>query len=68
MFIEVMIVALLAGMSPGPDFFLVTKNSLGYGRKIGVASALGISFALMIHVTYTILGAGHYYSEFTLCI
>jgi RhtB (resistance to homoserine/threonine) family protein len=51
-----MAIALLAGMSPGPDFFLVTKNSLGYGRKIGVASALGIATALMVHATYTILG------------
>jgi len=56
MFIEVMIVALLAGMSPGPDFFLVMKNSLGYGRKVGIASALGIAAALAVHASYTILG------------
>lgn len=56
MFIEVLIIALLAGMSPGPDFFLVMKNSLGYGRKVGMASALGISVALAIHSLYTILG------------
>ena len=43
-------------MSPGPDFFLVTKNSFGYGRKIGIASALGITVAMMVHATYTILG------------
>lgn len=56
MFIEVIVVALLAGMSPGPDFFLIMKNSLGYGRKVGIASALGIAAALAIHATYTILG------------
>lgn len=56
MFIEVMIIALLAGMSPGPDFFLVMKNSLEYGRKVGIASALGIAAALAIHASYTILG------------
>lgn len=56
MFIEVFIVALLAGMSPGPDFFLVMKNSLGHGRKVGSASALGIAAAMAIHATYTILG------------
>jgi RhtB (resistance to homoserine/threonine) family protein len=56
MFIEVMMVSLLAGMSPGPDFFLVMKNSLGYGRKVGNASALGIASAMAIHSTYTILG------------
>lgn len=56
MFFEVMIIALLGGMSPGPDFFLVTKNSFGYGRKIGIASALGITVAMLVHATYTILG------------
>jgi RhtB (resistance to homoserine/threonine) family protein len=56
LYIEVMLIALLAGMSPGPDFFLVMQNSLGYGRKIGIASAVGIAAALAIHATYTILG------------
>jgi RhtB (resistance to homoserine/threonine) family protein len=51
-----MIIALLAGMSPGPDFFLVMKNSLGYGRRVGIASALGIAAALAIHASYTIVG------------
>jgi RhtB (resistance to homoserine/threonine) family protein len=51
-----MIVALLAGMSPGPDFFLVMKNSLGYGRRVGMASAFGIAAALAVHASYTIVG------------
>ena len=56
MFFEVFLIALLAGISPGPDFFLVMKNSLGYGRRIGIASALGIATALIVHSSYTILG------------
>jgi RhtB (resistance to homoserine/threonine) family protein len=56
MHLQVMIVALLAGMSPGPDFFLVMKNSLGYGRRIGMASAAGIAAALAVHACYTIVG------------
>lgn len=55
-YIEIFIVALFAGMSPGPDFFLVMKNSLGYGRRAGIASALGIATALAFHASYTILG------------
>jgi RhtB (resistance to homoserine/threonine) family protein len=43
-------------MSPGPDLFIVMKNSLGYGKKIGIASAIGIAAALFIHVSYTIFG------------
>lgn len=56
MHLQVIAIALLAGMSPGPDFFLVLKNSLGYGRRIGIASALGIAVALVIHASYTIVG------------
>ncbi len=56
MFIQVFVIALLAGMSPGPDFFVVMKNSLCHGRKIGIATSMGIAAALLIHVTYTIIG------------
>lgn len=56
MFIEVFLVGILAGMSPGSDFFVVMRNSLGYSRKAGVATALGIGLALTIHVSYTIWG------------
>jgi threonine/homoserine/homoserine lactone efflux protein len=56
MYIEVFLVGLLAGMSPGPDFFVVLRNSLRFGRHIGVATAIGIGSALMIHITYTVLG------------
>jgi len=56
MYVQVMIVALRAGMSPGPDFFLVMKNSLGYGRRAGIASAIGIAAALAVHASYTVVG------------
>lgn len=56
MYVEVFLVGLLAAISPGPDFVVVMKNSLNYGARAGVATALGISTALVIHVTYTILG------------
>lgn len=56
MFVEIFMVGLLAGMSPGPDFFIVMKNSLGYGSRVGVATAIGIALALVVHITYTILG------------
>lgn len=56
MFFQVFLISLLAGMSPGPDFVLVMKNSLGHGRSIGIASAFGIAAALAVHATYTVLG------------
>ncbi|HEY5563361.1 MAG TPA: LysE family translocator [Clostridiaceae bacterium] len=56
MFLQIFLIGILAGMSPGPDFFIVMKNSLGYGKKIGIASAIGIATALIIHASYTIFG------------
>jgi RhtB (resistance to homoserine/threonine) family protein len=55
-YIEVFLVGILAALSPGPDFVVVMKNSLGIGRKYGIATALGIASALIVHITYTILG------------
>jgi RhtB (resistance to homoserine/threonine) family protein len=56
MYLEVFAVGLLGALSPGPDFVVVMKNSLGLGRKFGIATALGIAAALIVHVSYTILG------------
>lgn len=51
-------VHLLAVMSPGPDFILVTKNSLTFSRKAGIYTALGIALGLIVHITYSLTGLG----------
>lgn len=56
MYMEIFLIGILAALSPGPDFVVVMKNSLGMGRKNGMATALGIASALIVHVTYTVLG------------
>ncbi|MCE5317940.1 MAG: LysE family transporter [Parachlamydia sp.] len=58
MIIAVAIVSLLAAISPGPDFFIVLRNSLSYSRKAGLLTALGVSLALVIHLSYTLVGIG----------
>lgn len=50
-------ITLLAVISPGPDFIIVMKNAL-WSRAHGAMSALGISNAIFIHVTYCIAGVG----------
>lgn len=55
-FLSVALVHILAVMSPGPDFAIVTKNSLVYSRKSGVLSALGIGMGILVHVTYSVIG------------
>lgn len=54
--ITVTTIAIFMVISPGADFAMVTKNSILISRKAGLLSALGISIAVWIHVTYSIAG------------
>lgn len=56
--LAVAVVSLLAAISPGPDFFIVLRNSLSYSRKSGLLTAVGVSLALFVHLTYTLVGLG----------
>lgn len=47
---------LLGAMSPGPDFAVVTQQALGHSRKAGIYTACGISCALLMHISYCLLG------------
>lgn len=57
-FLTVVVVHLLAVMSPGPDFAMITRNSLTYSRRAGVFCAVGLGLGILIHVTYSLLGVG----------
>ena len=56
--IAVVTFTLLAVISPGPDFAMVTRNSLTLSRRAGVLTALGIGLGVLVHLTYTLLGVG----------
>ncbi|MFI8735705.1 LysE family translocator [Ectopseudomonas toyotomiensis] len=56
--IAVITITLLAVISPGADFALVSRNSLLLSRRAGVLTALGIGLGVLIHVGYTLLGVG----------
>jgi RhtB (resistance to homoserine/threonine) family protein len=49
---------LLAVISPGPDFALVLRQSLGYGRRVAIWTSIGIGTAILLHVSYSLLGIG----------
>ncbi len=49
-------ISLLAAISPGPDFAIVTKNCLSGTFRSGVLTALGVAAALLVHVTYCLFG------------
>ena len=55
-FLTVVITHLLAVISPGPDFALISRQSVKYGRRASVFTSLGIGFGILFHVTYCILG------------
>ena len=57
-FSKVAIAHLLAVASPGPDFAVVLKQSLSQGRRAAVWTSVGIGTAILLHVTYSLLGLG----------
>ena len=56
--LAVVAITLFAVISPGPDFAMVSRNSLLLSRRAGVLTALGIGLGVLIHVGYTLLGVG----------
>ncbi|WP_318434416.1 LysE family translocator [Photobacterium leiognathi] len=61
--ISLAILGLLIVVSPGADFVLVLKNSLNHGRSAGIWTAIGISLAITIHITYSLLGISYLISQ-----
>jgi RhtB (resistance to homoserine/threonine) family protein len=47
---------LLAVASPGPDFAIVVRQSLSFGRRTAIWTSVGIGTAILIHVGYSLLG------------
>ncbi|HLD19928.1 MAG TPA: LysE family transporter [Patescibacteria group bacterium] len=62
-FFTVIVIHLLAVMSPGPDFVLISRNSLIYSRKVGIYSAIGLALGILVHVTYSLIGIGFIISQ-----
>lgn len=57
---------ILSQFSPGPDQTLVTRSSLLYGVKAGVAVTLGISLGLVAHAIFVItIGSALMQSKFS---
>ena len=56
--IAVVTITLLAVISPGPDFAMVSRNSLLLSRRAGVFTAMGIAGGVLVHVAYTLVGVG----------
>ncbi|MGX5220586.1 LysE family translocator [Pseudomonas sp. S9] len=57
-FFTVALIHLLAVASPGPDFAIVVRESVGFGRRAGIYTALGVGVGIFVHVAYSLLGIG----------
>ena len=57
-FLTIASVHLLAVASPGPDFAVVLKHSVQFGRRAAIITSIGIGLGILIHVSYSLLGIG----------
>ncbi len=55
---SLMAIFVFAIVSPGADLAMVIRQSLLHGRREAIITSFGIGAALMMHVTYTVLGLG----------
>ncbi|AKM29958.1 hypothetical protein AB870_07320 [Pandoraea faecigallinarum] len=56
--LAVMTITVLAVISPGADFAMVTRESWRHGRRAGLWAAWGIAAGVQVHVAYTLVGVG----------
>ena len=57
-FMTIIVVHLLAVASPGPDFAIVVRQSVSYGRSTAIFTSIGVGTGILLHVVYSILGIG----------
>jgi RhtB (resistance to homoserine/threonine) family protein len=57
-FLTVVVIHLLAVMIPGPDFVMISRNTMVHSRRTGIYSAVGLGLGIPVHVTYCLVGIG----------
>ncbi|HEY5715930.1 MAG TPA: LysE family transporter [Psychromonas sp.] len=57
-FLMLSLIHFLAVISPGPDFAVIVRQSISFGRKTAMITSLGIAAGISMHVLYTLLGIG----------
>jgi len=57
-FLLIAVIHFLAVASPGPDFAVILKQSVRYGRRSAIFTSLGIGTGILLHVAYSLVGIG----------
>jgi threonine/homoserine/homoserine lactone efflux protein len=60
---SVLLIHVLAWLTPGPNLALIIRNSLVYSRKAGFWTAMGFALSNVIHITYSVFGIGYLISS-----
>ena len=55
-FLLIATIHFFAVASPGPDFALIIKQSIKYGRRTSCVTSFGIGTGILVHVFYSLLG------------
>lgn len=55
-FFTIGLLMLLSAMLPGPDFALVTRNAILHSRRAGIFTSFGVGTAILVHISYCVLG------------
>ncbi len=63
-FITTALVVLVACMSPGPDFFIVTRTAIAQGMRAGFFSALGVALGCAVYGALAVMGLDFIFREF----
>ncbi|MBI44648.1 MAG: lysine transporter LysE [Candidatus Marinimicrobia bacterium] len=48
-----------AVVSPGPDFFLILRQSFVYGKQKTILTSLGVATGILVHSLYCVLGLSY---------
>jgi threonine/homoserine/homoserine lactone efflux protein len=68
LFFTVALAHLLAVMSPGPDLAMVMRQTLAFGRSVGIWTALGIGSGISFHVVWAMFGMGWILERFPILL
>ncbi|MCG7561932.1 LysE family transporter [Pseudoalteromonas sp. McH1-42] len=55
-FVLIALAHFFAVASPGPDFAVVLKQSISFGRRNALMTSAGVGLGILVHVTYCLLG------------
>ncbi|MEL6813567.1 MAG: LysE family transporter [Cyanobacteria bacterium J06598_3] len=56
--LTVLMVGMVAIITPGPDFALTLRSSLAHSTRTGVYTAVGVGVGNTVHATYSLIGIG----------